>query len=71
MAVATDSPGVIEPDKLYTVAEAQERLRVGQKTWNELRQRGLSIRKVGAKSYVLGEDIIAAVVKQEGGTDER
>ena len=67
MAVATDSPGVIEPGKLYTVSEARERLRAGLKTWDELRKRGLSIRRVGAKSYVLGEDVIAAVARQEGG----
>jgi hypothetical protein len=60
---------VIEPGKLYTVNEARERLRAGQTTWDKLRRRGLPIQRVGAKSYVLGDDVIAAVASREGATD--
>ena len=66
MAIAADAPGVIEPGKLYTVAEARERLRAGQVTRDRLRERGLTVRKVGAKSYVLGDDVIRAVADEEG-----
>lgn len=54
----TDTPGVIEPGRLYTVAEARERLRAGQTTWQHLVRRGLLVKRVGGKSYVLGDDII-------------
>ncbi len=65
---STDTPGVIEAGKLYTVAEARERLSVGDTTWAKFRALGLQIRKVGTKSYVLGDDVISVVTgdDQEG-----
>lgn len=67
MAGATDTPGVIESGKLYTVAEARERLRAGPATWAKLRERGLPVCKVGSKSYVLGDDVIQAATSQREG----
>lgn len=63
----TDAPGIIEAGKLYTVAEARERLRAGPSTWAKLRDRGLTVRKVGSKSYVLGDDVISVVGNQPEG----
>jgi hypothetical protein len=58
MATTVDAPGVIEPGHLYTVAEARERLRAGNTTWQRIRERGLRITRIGGKSYVLGDDLI-------------
>jgi len=69
MAATIDTPGVIEPGKLYTVAEARERLRAGQATWDRLKARGLPVCKVGNKSYVLGDDVIRTVAMDTEGPD--
>lgn len=66
----TDTPGVIEAGKLYPVAEARERLRVGETTWAKLRALGLKIRKVGSKSFVLGDDVIRVVAGDDGSDAE-
>jgi hypothetical protein len=56
------SPGIIEPGCLYSADEARCRLRIGSKTWKDLRNRGLPVRFVGGRhAYVLGDDLIEAL----------
>lgn len=71
MAARDDKPGVIEPGRLYVVSEARERMRAGPTTWQRLIARGLRVTKVGAKSYVLGDDLIKAIAEggKEGAVD--
>ena len=54
----TDPPGFIEAEALYTVAEVERRL--GLKEWarKEARKKGLRIKKIGRKSFILGRDVI-------------
>jgi hypothetical protein len=65
-----NSPGVITPGCLYTVNEAKDRLRAGNVTWDRLCDRGLTVRKIGSKGFVLGDDIIAAIVDECSDEDE-
>ncbi len=61
-------PGVIEPGRLYTADEARRRLRLGEKTWRELRRKGLPVSYRGRNAFVLGDDLIAALRSESGAT---
>jgi len=54
----TEPPGYIQSDALYTVAELERRL--GLKSWarKEAVKKGLRIKKIGRKSFILGQDVI-------------
>jgi hypothetical protein len=60
---ADDSPGVIEPGRLYTVAEARRRLGLGEASWRELRREGLTVTYRGRRAFVFADDLIAALRK--------
>ena len=54
-------PGVIVADAVYTLGEAQRRLRLGQHAMRQARRAGLKVRRIGRRGYVLGGDILAFV----------
>jgi len=56
-----DAPGLILADGLYTLAEVQQRLKLGQHAMRMARRAGLRVRRIGRRGYVLGRDIIAFV----------
>ncbi len=53
-----DTPGVIEPGRLYTAQEARQRLRLGAASWRELRRAGLRVTYRGRQAYVLADDLL-------------
>ena len=68
MTIHSDSPGVIEPGRLYVAEEARQRLRIGKAAWRELRLAGLAVTYRGRQAYVFSDDLLAAFRKQEGGS---
>ncbi|MFZ1933322.1 MAG: hypothetical protein WCB27_01345 [Thermoguttaceae bacterium] len=54
-----DVAGEIHADGMYTLAEIRARLGLGTYALRQARRRGLSVRKIGRRSYVLGKDILA------------
>jgi hypothetical protein len=67
MTPPNDSPGVIEPGRLYVAEEAHQRLRIGKAAWRELRSAGLTVTRRGRQAYVFSDDLLAIFRKQEGG----
>ena len=57
----SDAPGLVSADCLYTLAEVQERLRLGQAAMRQARRAGLRVRKIGRRRYVLGRDLMTYV----------
>lgn len=53
-----ETPGIIEPGKLYVAEEARQRLRMGRKAWKELRDAGLRVIYKGRQAYVFGDDLL-------------
>lgn len=53
-----DAPGLIVADSLYTLAEIQARLKLGQYAMRQARRAGLRVRRIGRRTYVLGRDVI-------------
>jgi len=58
---AHDAPGIVTADALYTLAEIQERLKLGQAAMRQARRAGLRVRKIGRRRYVLGRDVLEYV----------
>ena len=48
------TPGVIEPQALYTADEARRRLRIGAWAWRKMRRDGLNVIRVSGRAYVRG-----------------
>jgi hypothetical protein len=69
MTAQSDSPGVIEPGRLYVAEEARQRLRIGKAAWRELRRAGLTVTRRGRQAYVFSDDLLAIFRKQEGGQE--
>jgi hypothetical protein len=65
MTTNPETPGVIHEGALYTLAEIQQRLQLGQAALREARRQGLRIRRIGKRGFVLGEDVIR-FVKEAG-----
>ncbi len=61
----TNSPGVIEPGRLYVAEEARQRLRIGREAWRELRRAGLNVTHRGRQAYVFSDDLLAIFRKQQ------
>ena len=53
--------GAIADNELYTLAEIQERLKLGQHALRQARRAGLPVRRIGRRGYVLGSDVLAFV----------
>lgn len=64
-----DPPGHIAADTLYTLAEIQSRLRLGQHAMRQARRAGLRVRRIGRRAYVLGRDVLTFAERQGGGDD--
>ena len=61
--------GVIDPDRLYALQTFKQVLGIGKAAMHQARDRGLEVRYVGSKAFVLGADFIRYV--KEVGTTER
>ena len=55
----TEPPGFIQGDSLYTLDEIERRLGLKQWARKEAAKKGLRIKKIGRKSFILGRDVIA------------
>jgi hypothetical protein len=64
--IAATSPGVIEPQALYTVEEARRRLRVGPWAWRKWRRDGLVVLRVSGRAFVSGRSLIEFIERQGG-----
>jgi len=60
-------PEVIEPGRLYSKAEVNQRLRIGPKGWQALRRSGLPVARLGRGSFVFADDLLAAIRRQHSG----
>lgn len=58
MAAATASPGYISSDQLYTLEEIRARLGLGTAALRTARRKGLKVRRVGRRGFVLGRDVM-------------
>ncbi len=67
MAAATESAGEIKADSLYTLDEIRARLGLGLAALRTARRRGLTVRRIGRRGYLLGRDVMA-YVEQHGST---
>ena len=56
-----DAPGLVTADTLYTLAEVEERLKLGPHAMRQARRAGLRVRRIGRRGYVLGRDILQFV----------
>ena len=65
MPEKTKPPGVIRADEAYTLDELANRLGLGRAAIREARRRGLPIRTVGRRRFILGSDVLAFIAKQE------
>lgn len=61
MAAATQKPGEIRADSIYTLHELGERTGLGQAALRVARRNGLPIKRIGRRAYVLGKDLIEYV----------
>ena len=59
----TTSPGYISEHELYSLPEAQRRLRIGRHSFRKLRQNGLQIEKCGRNFYITGFSLIETIKK--------
>lgn len=62
---AEDTPQVIEPGRLYSKAEVNQRLRLGPKSWQALVRSGLPVIRIGKGSFVFADDLLAAIRQQQ------
>ena len=63
------TPEIIEPGRLYSKAEIDQRLRLGPKSWDQLRQAGLETIRIGRGSFVFSDDLLAALRRQQQGAE--
>ena len=61
MAATTMSAGRISANELYTLEELRARLGLGAAALRTARRRGLKVRRIGRRGYVLGKDIMEYV----------
>ncbi len=60
---ASQPPGCITPEALYTAEEVRARLRMGRRTWRQLCRKGLKPIRFGRRDYVLGASVIETLTK--------
>jgi hypothetical protein len=53
-----NTPGEVTADAIYTLAEIQQRLKLGQHAMRMARRAGLKVRRIGRRGYVLGRDVL-------------
>ncbi|MFA7462984.1 MAG: hypothetical protein WCY59_07570 [Anaerovoracaceae bacterium] len=61
------APGEIRGDGMYTLQEIRERLGLGTYALREARRRGLPVRRIGRRAYVLGKDLLAFAADERQG----
>jgi len=59
MAAATQKPGVIDANSLYTLDEVHQRLGLGKTALRTARRQGLIVKRIGRRGYVRGADLLA------------
>jgi len=59
MTATTLNSGVIRADAAYSLAEFKARTGMGRDAMTEARKRGLTVRRSGTRSYILGQDWLA------------
>jgi hypothetical protein len=59
--VQPELPGHVNADALYTLAEIQQRLKLGQHAMRQARRAGLRVRRVGRRAFVLGKDVMKLI----------
>lgn len=60
---ANQPPGFIDPDALYTAEELMNRLRMGRRTFRQLRHKGIEVVRCGRRDYVVGRSAIEAFLR--------
>jgi hypothetical protein len=61
MADTLREPGVIRADCAYDLQQVKARLGLGTAAIRTARRKGLTVRRVGRKSFILGADILAYI----------
>ena len=61
MSATTQDVGHISADSLYTLDEIKRRLGLGAHAMRQARRKGLAVRRIGRRGYVLGKDLLAYV----------
>lgn len=51
-------PGVIRADAAYSLEQVKARLGLGTAALRTARRKGLAVRRIGRKSFVLGRDLL-------------
>ncbi len=64
------SPGEVHPEVLYRVDEIKARMGWREASLRAARRRGLVVRRDGKRTYVLGEDVIAYIKRNDGHNDD-
>ena len=54
-------PGVVDPGRLYTLEAFKRVLGIGKVAMQQARKKGLEVRYVGNRAFVLGSDYITFV----------
>ena len=55
------STGRISADQVLTLEAVQQELGLGRHALREARRKGLKVRRIGRRGYVLGADLIAFI----------
>jgi hypothetical protein len=63
MATATQTRGEIERGTVYPLPLFMQRTGLGRKAVAKLRRNGMSVRRAGRNSYILGDDFHDALVR--------
>jgi hypothetical protein len=61
MADTLREPGVIRADCAYSLDQVKNRLGLGTAAIRTARRKGLTVRRVGRKSFVLGADLLTYI----------
>ncbi len=61
-----DPPGIIEPQKLYTLAEFKRQLGIKDATLRAARRAGLRVHECHGRRYVHGQEWIRYVLNSPG-----
>ncbi len=58
------APGTIDGNAAYTIVEARARMGWGVAALRKARERGLLIRRIGKRSFILGTDILSFIARE-------
>jgi hypothetical protein len=63
MTAAALNVGEIRADAIYTLSALDQQLGLGKAALRKARREGLTVRRIGRKSYVIGSELIEWVKK--------